>query len=136
VLRRIILYCQYFALVVKNNRLYLLVNACTPTRMQRIAREIIQSKEFWSICCFKLRHAVTIASRSSLKLWIVHWLVPINGATISCWDFFQQSFDPEQLISSNQPTNWNNNRKKMVRVVQLVLIGPFQVILGGSKIVV
>ena len=38
-----------FALVVKNNRLYLSVNACPPARMQRIAREIIQSKEFWII---------------------------------------------------------------------------------------
>ena len=29
------------------------------------------------------------------------------GGTFSCWDFFQQSVDPEQrLTSSNQPTNW------------------------------
>jgi hypothetical protein len=131
------------ALVVQklNNRPYSSVNACPPARMQRLAREIIQSKEFWIICCFKLRHDVTIASRSSLKLcfrtgviWIAHRLVPINWRySLVSWDFFQQCLEPEQLTSSNQPTNWNNNRKKIVKVLQLVLIGPFQLILGGSK---
>jgi hypothetical protein len=37
------------------------------------------------------------------------------------------------MTSSNQPSNWNNNREKMVMVIQLVLIGPFQLILGRSK---
>jgi hypothetical protein len=64
----------------------------------------------------------------------MHILVPINWRySLVSWDFFQQSLDPEQLTSSKQPTNWNNNRKKMVKVIQLVLIGPFQLIPGGSK---
>ena len=114
---------------LKNYRLYSSVNACPPARMQRLAREIIQSKEFWIICCFKLRHAVTIASRSSFKLscrtgviWIAHESYQSIGGTVSCRDFFQQSVDPEQLTSSNQPKGYS-----------LVLIEPFQLILGGSK---
>jgi hypothetical protein len=94
---------------LKNNRLYSSVNACPPARMQRLAREIIQSKEFWIICCFKLRQSVTIAPRSSLKLCFrtgKHRLVSIRiGGTLWCRDFIQQSVDPEQLTSSSQPTN-------------------------------
>jgi hypothetical protein len=114
---------------LKNNRLCSSVNACPPARMQRLAREIIQSKEFWNICCFKLRHAVTIASRRSLKLcirtgviWIAHRLVSVNRYSLVSI-FLSSKFGP----------NWNNNRKKMVKVIHLVLTGPFQLILGGSK---
>jgi hypothetical protein len=39
------------------------------------------------------------------------------GDTLSCRNFFQQSVCQEQLTSSNQPTNWNNNREKMVMVI-------------------
>jgi hypothetical protein len=99
---------------LKNYRLYSSVNACPPARMQRLASEIIQSKEFWIICCFKLRHAVTIASRSSFKLscrtgviWIAHESYQSIGGTVSCRDFFQQSVDPEQLTLSNQPKGYS-----------------------------
>ena len=55
------------------------------------------------------------------------------GDTLSCRNFFQQSVGQEQLTSSNQPTNWNNNLDKIVMVIQLVSIEPFYLILGGSK---
>ena len=81
--------------------------------MQRLAREIIQSKEFWIICCFKLRHAVTESLHEALsncasepELFESHIdLSQSIGSTLSCRDFFQQIVDPEQLTSSNQPTN-------------------------------
>ena len=53
-------------------------------------------------------------SHIDLSQWI--------GDTLSCRDFFRQSVAPEQLTSS----------KQIVKIIQLVLIGPFQPILGGS----
>ena len=42
--------------------------ACPLALMQRVARVTMQSKERWIVCWSMLRHSVTIASRSCLKL--------------------------------------------------------------------
>jgi hypothetical protein len=124
VLRRIILYCQYVRACGSQTilSLYSSVNACPPARMQRLAREIIQSKEFWIICCFKLRHAVAIASRSSLKLcfiWRTHRPVPNNWKYSLVWRFVPTKCGPRttDVVKrySNQPTNLDNNREKVVK---------------------
>jgi hypothetical protein len=86
------------------------VAACCNNRFTKLSQIVLQIELF--------------DSHIDLSQWI--------GDTLSCRDFFQQSVDPEQLTSSKQPTNWNNNREKMVKIIQLVLIGPFQQILGGS----
>jgi NAD-dependent dihydropyrimidine dehydrogenase PreA subunit len=121
-----------FALVVQNNRLYSSVNACPKCNacnhtcpwnhtIERILDHLLFQVAAY---CFKLRHAVSSCGMlsncaSELESFESHIdLSQSIGGTLSCRDFFQQSVDPEQLTSSNQPTNWNNNGEKMVKVIQ------------------
>jgi hypothetical protein len=119
--------------MVKNNLLFIskTANACPPAQMQR---EIIQSKEYWiSNCCSFAAttcHAYRYCEHESLSVYNVVgvWFSRVEISFNKVW-----TQNNACMTSSNQPSNWNNNREKMVMVIQLVLIGPFQLILGRSK---
>ena len=67
-------------------------------QMQRLVLKIIESKEFWIICCSKLQHAVTITFRSFLD----HNVCQITKIL----SIFQEIF--LTLL------RWRNNRNKIV----------------------
>ena len=111
------------------------MHACPPARMQRLAREIIQSKECWISCCsfaattcYPYRYCKESLSVLRCRRMISEILSRVEISFNKVW-----TQNNACITSSNQPTNWNNNREKMVTVIQLVLIEPFQLILGGSK---